>query len=156
MYGCARSSSARSTPGWVSSRLRDRRRRIGLTTPAGIWEAIEKLNTLVDDSDPDVSLRRRSFTRSAAGADMGPVCSSRPASLRSSTCCRPRRRFAGMGSPSGCRSPASSTTSASSCTSLALSEWPRCGCLTHADCAGSGTQGPMGRRRCTSRSYLGL
>ena len=84
----------------------------------GVWQAIELLNTLVDDSDPDV----RSFSRSfrfilthAVLPHYNPFHTAewvmnvifpryiRQASPKSSISCRQRRRYVEMGNRSGCR-----------------------------------------------------
>ena len=139
---------------------------------AGIWEAMEKLNTLVDESDPDVSIPHpdkhgrprphpsdlQSDIRALFPSPPAPVSATsiynRPSSPRSSTSSRPRRPSVAMGSPSGCRSPASCTTSASSSTSSALST---CHLYLTANPRGASLtvlpwlQGPVGRRRGKSR-----
>jgi hypothetical protein len=74
----------------------------------GIWQAMELLNTLVDESDPDVSVsHHRLQTITATDATL-----TRPACRRLSIYSRPLRPSVAMVSPSGCRLLGSSTTSA--------------------------------------------
>jgi hypothetical protein len=67
----------------------------------GIWEAMEMLNTLVDESDPDVSPCDIDLTRTL----LMRLCSllHRPACHRSNICSKPLRRFVAMANPSGCK-----------------------------------------------------
>ena len=77
----------------------------------GIWQAMEMLNTLVDDSDPDVSATFEDFVIHA-------YMHCRPIYLKLTIFFKQRRQSDVMVSPNGCRSLALSMTLASFCTSL--------------------------------------
>ena len=68
----------------------------------GIWEAMEMLNTLVDESDPDVSLYYDIYL---SGTQLMRLFSSlhRPACRRSNICSKQLRLFVAMANPSGCK-----------------------------------------------------
>jgi hypothetical protein len=66
----------------------------------GIWQAMEMLDTLVDESDPDVSFH---VTRSKWRTPPLILFHSRRACHRLNICSRPPRPFDAMGNPSGCK-----------------------------------------------------
>jgi hypothetical protein len=78
----------------------------------GIWEAMEKLNTLVDDSDPDV----RSFVK--LFGLLPTVAGFRPIFHKLNTCSKLQRLCGGTANQTGCKSLVLSTISESSFTFL--------------------------------------
>ena len=69
----------------------------------GIWEAMEMLDTLVDESDPDVSLRRYRPQVNAATDATSLSSLHRLACRRLNIFSKPLRLFVVMENPSGCK-----------------------------------------------------